>query len=125
MYSREFEEAWSIYPRKIGKALAFKKFNQALKRARYETIINGIAGYKDYTAGTEQRFICHLSTWLNQDRWNDDYAALICDNRRKSQTGNSMAAAVEVVQKNIEKSSMERGWDINGDDTIFYIPSSR
>jgi hypothetical protein len=84
---REFEEFWAFYPRKTGKAAAAKVFathvgpwyvkaalnpdevNEDVLRFQrgYARAIEGWAA-----KGTEQQFIPHARTWLNQKRWEDE-----------------------------------------------------
>ena len=128
MYSEQFENIWSIYPRKIGKLAAWKEFNKALKNgATYDEIGRGVIAYGEYITEnrTEQRFICHLRTWLHNCRWHDNLTEERANNRRQSDTGISMVAAIEVVSQNQPSGSMERVWDINGDEDLFYLPPAR
>lgn len=80
----EFELLWAKYPRKIGKAKALQSFIKARKSKKYtyETIEFGLNKYLEYieSQGTEEQFIAHFSTWLNQERFNDDY---ICTATKK------------------------------------------
>lgn len=128
MYSPEFEQCWAVYPRKIGKLSAWKAFSKAIKNgANYEEIGNGVIEYsKHLTANrTEQRFILHFATFINQQRYLDDYATERANQRRKSDTGLSMVAAIEVVSQNQPQGSLERCRNVNGDEDIFKLPSTR
>ena len=71
-----FSEFWSVYPRNYGKAQARKKFQIALKKATAQQIIGGARGYAKHCrdTGTEERFIKHAATWLNQECWTDHEA---------------------------------------------------
>jgi hypothetical protein len=74
----EFQTFWSIYPKKRGgKENTKKSFIKArkIKKVPYETIINGLNSYIDYinSSETDEEFIVHGSTWLNQGRWEDEY----------------------------------------------------
>lgn len=69
-----FDEFWSAYPRKVGKPTARAAFLRAVKRGSDPDLI--VAGARRCArewkaAKTEERFIPHPSTWLNDDRWND------------------------------------------------------
>lgn len=69
-----FDEFWSAYPRKVGKPTARTAFFRAVKRGSNPDAI--VAGARRCArewkaAKTEERFIPHPSTWLNDDRWND------------------------------------------------------
>jgi hypothetical protein len=68
-----FDEFWTIYPNKVGKPKAHAEFIKALRRASFETII---AGLNRYVAKTDDRAWCNPATWLHQDRWADEPAAV-------------------------------------------------
>jgi hypothetical protein len=77
----EFQAFWNMYPKKRGgKENTKKSFIKArkIKKIPYETIINGLNMYIDYinSSETEEEFIAHGSTWLNQERWEDEYLAV-------------------------------------------------
>jgi len=69
-----FATFWKLYPRKVGKAAAEKKF--ATKCKDQETFELIIASTGDHIAHAwnlaEMNFIPHAATWLNQERWNDE-----------------------------------------------------
>ena len=67
-----FAEFWERYPRRIGKAAARKAYVKALKVASHDEIMLGLSQQISSLASREQQFIPHPSTWLNQERWNDD-----------------------------------------------------
>lgn len=65
-----FDEFWNAYPQKKDKARAFKSFQKALGRAKFEEILAGVIAYRndpkrnpDYTK--------FPATWLNNDCWED------------------------------------------------------
>lgn len=63
-----FDEFWSAYPHKVGKADAVKAFGRALKRVVLSDLLDGLSLY---AAKTDDRPWCNPATWLNQDRWLD------------------------------------------------------
>lgn len=71
---KEFEIFWSAYPKKVGKADAKKKFKTALTKVSLDTMLAALEVQK--TWGQWQRdggqYIPNASTWLNQERWNDE-----------------------------------------------------
>ena len=76
----EFERLWKEYPRKQGKAAAFKAYAKARKENDYDTlneytVLEGIKKYKEHIrkTGTEPRYIKQGSTWFNQHCWEDEY----------------------------------------------------
>lgn len=70
----DFELFWLEYPRKISKKLARKVWERIKPSVELkEKIMCALAMQKAYweKEETEQRFIPHASTWLNQERWED------------------------------------------------------
>jgi hypothetical protein len=74
-YTPEFEVAWEIYPRKIGKKPAFKAWSARLKDG--ETVENLTLAAENYVRvckrnRTEEQFILHASTfWGANERYVD------------------------------------------------------
>jgi len=68
-----FESFWTEYPRKIGKQGARKAYEKALKSADPPEILAGLrrSANRWNAEKTEEKFIPHCSTWLNQGRWAD------------------------------------------------------
>lgn len=67
----EFDQFWKAYPRKVGKGQASKAFKAAIKKTTLAELLAGLAIYRqnkpDYADW------CHPATWLNGERWTDDY----------------------------------------------------
>ncbi len=67
----DFDAFWQAYPRKVAKAAARKAYAKALRLTDHATILEGLEAYKrgkpDYCDW------CHASTWLNGERWEDEY----------------------------------------------------
>lgn len=72
--AREFADFWDLFPNKVGKRDAQAAFSKARTRADFETII---AGLRRYVAKTDDRAWCNPSTFLNQDRWDDQPAVAV------------------------------------------------
>lgn len=68
----EFAKVWAGYPRKVGKGSAEAAWAKARKLADYETIAGPLRAHVRAMAGKDPKFIPHLSTWLNQRRWEDE-----------------------------------------------------
>ena len=71
----DFEELWKLYPRKAGKARAFKAYKKAIKEgSTNEEIRQGIMNYvkwiKDHK--TQEEYIKHGSTFFNEKSWTDN-----------------------------------------------------
>lgn len=74
LYTDEFESFWAVYPSRVGKADAAKKFHKALKAVDLNTLIEAVKQYcksKKVLDG----FVCNPSTWLHQERWKDEAPA--------------------------------------------------
>jgi len=77
-----FDTFWQIYPRKIGKGAARKKWDTLKKignLAPLETILQAINQQKQSEQWTKDsgEFIPYPTTWLNQERWSDEIKGLI------------------------------------------------
>ena len=72
--SAEFDQFWKDYPRKVGKDLARKAFEKALKRTDFGSIMAGLETLRIEVAGKDQQYIPHPTSWLNAGRWADEVA---------------------------------------------------
>lgn len=74
-FSDAFEEFWKLYPRKVTKSKALSIYTNILKKkqATPNEILHGLNGYiaELERNHTEQQYIAHPTTWLNQERWID------------------------------------------------------
>jgi hypothetical protein len=71
----QFEDFWSICPRKTAKGSARKAWAKAIKTTSPETIVDGMKVYAKTAIGTDPQYIAHPATWLNAERWSDETAA--------------------------------------------------
>lgn len=72
----QFEELWSIYPRKQGKKAAEAAYKRAKKDGvDDDEIRRGIEAYRRYIeeSGIEPRYVKQGSTFFNQRAWADDW----------------------------------------------------
>lgn len=67
----EFEKLWPLFPRKVGKGNAMKAFCKARTKTSLEIIHGGLVAYVKFKPPWQEW--CHFSTWLNQERWNDQH----------------------------------------------------
>ena len=69
-----FEQFWEACPKKIGKKPAFEAFVRACENTEPFVIISAMQAFAKHhrSTKTEDRYITHASTWLNQQRWEDD-----------------------------------------------------
>lgn len=74
-FDAKFTNWWFFYPRKYGRGAAKRSFKVALKKVDYETLLNSTREYSEIVAQwpvDQQQYVPHPSTWLNQERWDDD-----------------------------------------------------
>lgn len=68
-----FAEFWELYPRKVGKPAARKVWLRLLKAGvGSEVIVSGLRAQLPGLLAREARFRPHPSTWLGQERWEDE-----------------------------------------------------
>lgn len=83
----EFDILWSMYPKKQGKADAFKHYQKARKSGTtYEEVEQGILAYTESIKanGTDMQYVKMGSTFFSQKSWADDWSIR---NRPKGQQG--------------------------------------
>ena len=71
----EFEQLWSIYPRKEGKKKAQSAYIRARKKGTtYEAVRQGIDDYNRHIKAkkTDKKYIKQGATWFNGECWNDE-----------------------------------------------------
>ena len=66
-YSNEFEQFWTVYPRKVDKKKAAKSFKSVIKNHSIDSIVNGTKKYARQVQNTEKKFIKHPATFLNNE----------------------------------------------------------
>lgn len=71
-----FAEFWALYPRKVGRGRALLSYKGALKKGVSE--LDLLAGLERSRVqwrkeGRDPSLLPHASTWLNQERWTDEY----------------------------------------------------
>ena len=69
-----FEAFWDVYPKRVGKPAARKSWGTAVKETAPDLIVEAAGRYsaRMSSTGTDQKFICNPSTWLHQERFNDE-----------------------------------------------------
>lgn len=73
-YPSDFLEFWKLYPLKKGKAIAYKKFQTAIKKVTLDAMLHSIAEQKTWREWTKDggKFVKYPATWLNQECWDDE-----------------------------------------------------
>ncbi|HDR7566352.1 TPA: hypothetical protein QCX51_003607 [Bacillus mycoides] len=69
-YSPEFEEVWSVYPKKRNKPKAYQRYNEArAKHHSHEVILYGVTKYAEECANRDMQYIKMLEGFLNDERY--------------------------------------------------------
>jgi hypothetical protein len=101
-YTLQFETLWVLYPKKVAKGSAFRAWRSATKRATPEEIWAGLERQLPEFKRKENRFVPHLATWLNADRWLDeDEQAVIEADREEKELAHAIAAYHRFLRENI------------------------
>lgn len=96
----QFETFWKLYPRKIGKKTALTKWKKIKPDEQLNTtILEALKKYCKVDQWTKDNgaFIPHPSTWLNQERWNDEIKINTINNKSK----------FEVEHKSVSREELE------------------
>ncbi|PAW40679.1 hypothetical protein CKQ70_13590 [Bacillus toyonensis] len=69
-YSPEFEEVWSVYPKKRNKPKAYQRYNEArAKFHSHEVILYGVTKYAEECDNKDMQYIKMLEGFLNDERY--------------------------------------------------------
>jgi hypothetical protein len=104
-----FDEFWSLYPRKIAKAVARKAW-QRLTDEQQLMAAKAIDTHCQYWSAkeTELEFIPHPATWLNQERWEDE---LVIEPKKVKESKEWMFSNEGIEAKAIELGILGNGYD--------------
>lgn len=71
-------EIYQAYPRKVGKPEALRAIQQAIRREGFELILKRTQEFTKawQASGKSLEFVAYPSTFYNQERYNDDFAAI-------------------------------------------------
>jgi len=72
-YTTEFEEFWKVYPRPVNKYQTYTKWKNVVKEVTPKKLLVLTIRFAEKTQrdNTEEKYICHPSTWLNQRRYEE------------------------------------------------------
>jgi hypothetical protein len=96
----EFESFYSAFPRRVNKAKAKLAFKSAFGRLRKKHDCEGairtiMDGVRVYSAKANPDALCHPTTWLNGDRWEDDPSGIGTQDKASRRSDNAMLGAYE------------------------------
>lgn len=72
-YPAEFAALWAVYPKHVAKKQALKAWKTARKKTNSAFLLARVQMFATQSAHTETKYIPNLATWLNGERWNDEY----------------------------------------------------
>lgn len=108
-----FDIFWKLYPRKVSKSPAEKKFMTKCKDPEtFSAIIRSVGDHiQNAWDLSEMNFIPHASTWLNQEKWNDEVSHVRPKTTGANASGNSNVrpSLVEQVRQRGRQLELERG----------------
>ena len=72
---KEFAKFYEIFPRHVGRKPAFEAWKKVLKTGKKTAaeLIEAAEAYAEYRTGKPKQYTLHPATWLNQERWADEY----------------------------------------------------
>jgi|TARA_B100000315_G_scaffold225579_1_gene231947 hypothetical protein len=71
--SKSFEQFWKKYPRKVGKVKSLEAWNKINPDGvLIKTIMVSVEKHRKSKGWQDPQYIPHPSTWLNQQRWDDE-----------------------------------------------------
>jgi len=68
------EQIYSAYPRKAERPRAIGSIKSALKKVKFDFLLERTQAFARAVAGAEPRYIKHPATWFNNECWNDGEA---------------------------------------------------
>ena len=92
--ARDFERFWQAYPEKKGKRAAEAAFAKAIKRGTIDQMLWAIDDAKANSRKWLEGFIPNPTTWLNQDRWNDEHSTRSIPSRKLVERHENMRRAL-------------------------------
>ena len=70
-YSEKFKKFWKLYPRKVGKHAAAIAFAKSETIVFFDDLMKFTKMFVQENTNTDEKFIPHAATWLNQRRFLD------------------------------------------------------
>jgi hypothetical protein len=70
--SKDAEEIYQLYPKKVAKESAVKAIAKALDKVGKETLVSAVKAYAEARKDQDQQYTPMASRWFNESRWEDD-----------------------------------------------------
>lgn len=102
-YPDDFARFWNIYPRKVGKGAAYKAWKKlsGIDKATVQHVISQHAAAWAAWPASEQAFIPHPTTWLQQARYDDPPPAQRGDTPRSKADDNMAKIRASAVRMGV------------------------
>lgn len=114
----QFNEWWAVYPRRRGKGEAAKAFAKALEKTTFEHLLAMTVRFAD-DPHRPTDFTPLPSTWLNQERWDDDpYEKPDRDKTNSERNIENLRASMALLET---KKEVEHGQNGNESVTDFGV----
>lgn len=123
-YSPAFLSFWAAYPRRLEKKAAARKFEAAVKSGvPSQHIIDAAGRYAAHVAEsrTEERFIKHPTTWLNQGCWDDELKPMNNRSAADDKFARKMEMAKHLHKRREGEPPVDNG--AGGSDTLALLPA--
>lgn len=109
-----FIEFWNLYPLKRGKGAAAKAFQKAIHKISIEKLLDATRRFRD-DPHRPYDFTPLASTWLNQERWDDEpYRKRDADKTNSEKNIEKLRASMELlgIGKEVESNEQNRNRSI-------------
>lgn len=95
----QFNEFWDVYPKKASKPYAKKIYLKIAPSAELHAImLNAIKVQKQSKQWQDAQYIPNPSTWLNQEKWNDETTPIDNKYARLETTGNELLEIIKTIK---------------------------
>jgi hypothetical protein len=112
----QFNQFWSVYPKKHDKPLAKRSFEKALDRTTVEVIVSAAERYRD-DPNREALFTKNPSTWLNADAWeNGPLPSRVVSKPRRLTNAEEGALLVQRLRVEEQQKQLESDMGLKGID---------
>lgn len=105
-YKAEFENLWSLYPKKLGKKKAFDNYIKARESGEsFEKIKFGLEMYLHYLElnHIQEQFIKHGSSWFSRNSWNDEHKIYMTITENKNPKKNKGRNLEEIYFEKVDQ----------------------
>ncbi|KAA3639428.1 MAG: hypothetical protein DWP95_10300 [Proteobacteria bacterium] len=104
--SKGFEKWWSIYPKKVGKKTALKIWEKSKLFNQSDELIQKLSEQVERCESmnrSDKSLIAHPSTYLNQERWDDEIIPIPEKSNAISKTNNQSESYADKLNRECEE----------------------